>query len=377
MVLVNTPGNSATTYTQLKHVAWHGWSIADIIFPTFLWIVGVAMVFSLKRKVEKSLTHSKIIHGVLRRSAILFFLGLFINGFPDFHWETWRILGVLQRIAICYFFGSILYLNFGLYSRLLAIPILLIGYWLIMVMIPVPHFGTGHLDMAHNLSHFVDYTILGPHNHLYTKTWDPEGFLGTIPSLATLLLGSVTGEILLNKQSANKIGILAGIGLSLVSLSLVWNPWLPINKNLWTSSFSLFMAGLDFLFLSGLMLITRYKICQKLFQPFIVLGINAIVIYVISEILEIVLLKSSIHKLIYDFIGAFIHDPYQASLTYSFGYVLLMFVLAYGLYRKNVSFVVNSNCNNDPDWYFKSDLNRYKIIEKDLGFIQMNGSFYS
>jgi predicted acyltransferase len=338
MVLVNTPGNSATTYSQLKHVAWHGWSLADIVFPTFLWIVGVAMVFSLEKKIETGSTHTEVFWGVLRRSSILFLLGLFINGFPDFHWETWRILGVLQRIAICYFFGSILYLKVGLRGQLFAIPLLLVAYWLIMIMIPVPHFGVGHLDMARNLSHYVDYTILGPHNHLYTKTWDPEGFLGTIPSLATLLVGSVAGEILLDKQSASKVGILAGIGLGLVALGLIWNPWLPINKNLWTSSFSLFMAGLDFLFLSGLMLITRYKICQKLSQPFIVLGINAIAIYVISEILEIVLLKSSIHQRLYDFISASIHDPYQASLTYSLSYVLLMFSLAYILYRKKCFF---------------------------------------
>jgi predicted acyltransferase len=333
MVLVNTPGNSATTYAQLKHVEWHGLTLADTIYPTFLWIVGIALVFSLGKKLKQGSNHKAILWVVLRRAIILFLLGLFINGFPYFHWSTLRFLGVLQRIAVCYFLGSLLYMKVGFYGRLITTVLLLLGYWALMLYIPVPHYGAGHLDMARNLSHFIDYTILGPHNHLYTKTWDPEGFLGTLPSLATVLFGTLAGDILLNTQNHAKLRTLISIGITLLIVGFAWNFWLPINKNLWTSSFSVFMAGIDFLLLSGLMILTQNKTLLRCFHPFLVFGMNAIFIYVLSEVLEIIFLKLSVHQDLYHFFLTTFHNPYQASFAYALSYVLLMFGFAYALYR--------------------------------------------
>ncbi len=165
MVLVNNPGDEKQTYAPLLHAEWHGWTITDVVFPSFLWIVGVAITLSFARRLAAGTPPERLFRQALRRAAILFALGLFIYGFPYFDLQTQRILGVLQRIAICYLIASAIYLKTGVRGQIAWIGGLLGVYWLIMKLAPVPGVGAGRLDVEGNFAHYVDRIVLGRHNY--------------------------------------------------------------------------------------------------------------------------------------------------------------------------------------------------------------------
>jgi len=190
MVLVNNSGDGNHTYGPLNHSAWNGWTITDVVFPSFLWIVGVSMTLSLGGRLERGATKSALMLQAFRRAAIIYALGLFTYLFPFFDFSTMRVLGVLQRIGICYLIASAIYLwTPKVRSQIIWIVSLLAGYWLIMVLVPTPGYGAGRLDMEGNISHYVDRIVLGAHNYTGTKTWDPEGIVSTLPAIATALFG--------------------------------------------------------------------------------------------------------------------------------------------------------------------------------------------
>ena len=188
MVLVNNPGGSHP-YWPLEHADWNGWTPTDVVFPSFMWIVGVAMTLSLHRRMEAGASRAELFLQAFRRAAILFVLGLISYAYPDFSLSTQRILGVLQRIAICYLIAAAIYLTTRIRGQIIWIVSLLAGYWLMMTLIPVPGYGPGRLDVAGNLAHYVDRIVLGAHNYSWTKTWDPEGIVSTMPAIATVLFG--------------------------------------------------------------------------------------------------------------------------------------------------------------------------------------------
>src|SRR5690348_6472923 len=301
MVLVNNAGDGHNAYGPLQHSAWNGWTITDVVFPTFLWIVGVAITLSLGRRLERGVARRELMGQVLRRSVVLYALGLLVYLFPRFDFSTMRVLGVLQRIAICYLIAAAIYLSTTTArARILWIVSLLASYWLLMKLVPAPGYEAGRLDVEGNLAHYIDRIILGRHNYASTKTWDPEGIVSTLPAVATTLFGVLAGQLLRWKKSLmERTTVLFLIGNTLLAAGLICDQWLPINKKLWTSSFAIFMAGLAFVLLAMLLYLIDHLGYQQLVQPFVILGMNAITIYMLSELLAISLDRLGLHYWIY------------------------------------------------------------------------------
>ncbi|MGD0579399.1 MAG: DUF5009 domain-containing protein [Bryobacteraceae bacterium] len=346
MVLVNNSGDWRHTYAPLSHSSWNGWTITDVVFPSFLWIVGVAITLSLGARLARGIAKSKLMLQVLRRAAILYVLGLLCYLLPNFDFGAMRLLGVLQRIAICYLIASAIYLYAPrLRTQILWIVSLLAGYWLIMALIPVPGYGAGRLDMEGNLAHYVDRIVLGAHNYAPTKTWDPEGIVSTLPAIATALFGMMAGHLLrLPRDLSWRTMRLFFVGNALIALGLICDIWLPINKNLWTSSFSLFMAGLDFVLLAAFIYLIDELGYKRIVRPFVIIGMNAITIYMLSEFLAIALGAIhwhaaagvvSLQSWLFAHCFAPLASPFNAALLWALAFVLLMYLAAYALYRRN------------------------------------------
>jgi predicted acyltransferase len=339
MVLVNTPGGPVS-YGPLNHSEWNGWTITDTVFPAFLWIVGVALTLSLGKRMAAGVPRSQLFLQVMRRAAIIYGLGLLIYAAPDFNFSTQRLLGVLQRIAICYLIASAIYLTTRWRGQILWIAGLLVSYWLLMTLVPVPGYGAGDLAPGHNFSNYVDRIVLGAHNYRHTKIWDPEGLISTLPAIATTLLGIMAGYIVkLKRDLAERTTWLYLAGTVLIALGLICDIWLPINKKLWTSSFTLFMAGLDFVIFAGMMWLVDGRGYQRYVRPLAILGMNAIAVYLASEFLDeaLGLVRVggiSLHAWIFRNWFAPFASPRNASLAFAVCYVLLMYAIAYGMYRK-------------------------------------------
>lgn len=340
MVLVNTPGTGEAVYAPLRHAHWHGWTPTDVVFPSFVWITGVAMTLSLGRRLAQGVSRLALLQQALRRAAILFALGLLVYSFPVPNFETFRVLGVLQRIAICYFVAAAIYLYTGLRGQIAATVACLAGYWLLMAFAPVPGHGAGHLDVERNFSHYVDSIVLGRHNYEHTKTWDPEGVVSTLPSIASCLLGILAGHLVARREALTvRAAWLFFTGNVLLVAALICDVWLPINKSIWTSSFALLMAGLDFILFAGFLWIADGLGHTRPFRPFVILGMNAIAVYMASELVDITLQKITVggttaRVWLYQTFFAPLASPVNASLLYAVSYVLLMFAIAWWLHRR-------------------------------------------
>jgi predicted acyltransferase len=299
------------------------------VFPSFVWIVGVSLTLSLAKRVAAGDSHGKLFLQVLRRAAILYALGLFLYGFPHFDLSTWRVLGVLQRIAICYAAAAAIYLTCGIRAQIAWIIGLLGSYWILMA-------TGGDYSVEGNLAHAVDRVVLGTHNYSDTKTWDPEGIVSTLPSIATALFGVMAGHLLrLRRELAERTTWLFIAGNALLVAGFVCDDWLPINKKLWTSSFSMLMAGLDFImFACSVWLVDGMKY-QRAARPFVILGMNAILIYMVSELLDVALNGLHWRRPLYETFFQPLASPLNASLLYAVTYVLLMYVIAWIAYRRN------------------------------------------
>jgi predicted acyltransferase len=355
MILVNNNGNEAAAYWSLKHAAWNGFTPTDLVFPTFLFLVGITTVFSIASRLAKGAARQSLFLHVLRRSIILYLLGLVVNSFPYFHLHTMRFYGVLPRIAICYLITASLYLiSQGWRSKVVLVVAALVGYWILMRFVPVPGYGVPiHdvplLDRDANLTAWLDRQIFSA-PHLYERTRDPEGLLSTLPAMATALLGLLTGIWLRTPRTlaVKCIGI-ATAGLSGVLLGGLWNLSFPINKKLWTSSYVLFGGGLSLLLLALCLLIVdlREKNPTKpdhsrFLSPFFVFGTNAITAYVFSELLQSTL--NSIHpqqnlnlqRVLYQSILHVVPDQAFASLLYSLGFVAICWLVISVLYRRRI-----------------------------------------
>jgi predicted acyltransferase len=335
MVLVNTAGDGRHVYAPLEHAEWHGWTLTDVVFPSFLWIVGVALTLSLGKRMSAGASRGRLFAQAARRAAIIYALGLFVYLFPRFDFSTMRVLGVLQRIAICYLIAAAIYLTTSVRGQIVWIVSLLAGYWLLMTLVPVPGYGAGRLDVEGNFSHWVDRVVLGRHNYASTKTWDPEGIISTLPAIATALFGVLAGQLLrLKRELAERTTWMFLAGNLLIAAGLICNVWLPINKKLWTSSFSLFMAGLDFVLLAGFIWMVDGRGYQRWVRPFVILGMNAIAVYMASEVIDTLLGATHLRRPIYENVFAPLASPINASLLYAIAYVLLMYAIAYFMYRR-------------------------------------------
>ncbi|MBV8553897.1 MAG: DUF5009 domain-containing protein [Acidobacteriaceae bacterium] len=339
MVIVNSSGPAV--YYQLRHAEWNGWTLADTVYPSFLWIVGVAITLALGKRLSQGIPRSRLVAQIFRRSAVIYALGLFIYLFPNFDFVTMRIPGVLQRIAICYCIAALLYLYSDVRGQIMWVIGLLAAYWLAMKLIPAPGFAAGDLTLQGNLAHYVDHLVYGRHNWSQTKTWDPEGVLSTAPAIATTLLGVLSGYVLqLRRPLAERcVWLLIG-GICLLFAGLICSIWLPINKNLWTSSFALFMAGLDGLVFSGFLWLIDGCGYRRAVQPLVILGMNAIAVYLFSEILPETILFVHSHvsgpgeSLETSLFSTRFFPPSLLALLYALVFAAFMYGFAWALYRK-------------------------------------------
>jgi predicted acyltransferase len=351
MILVNNPGDEAVAYWPLLHAEWNGWTPTDLIFPFFLFIVGVSMAFSFASRVERGASRAELLRHVLKRGLVLFALGMFLNGFPNhYQLSSWRVYGVLQRIALCYVIASILALWTGWRGQTVAIVGCLLGYWLMMRFVPVPGFGVPTrdiplLDPDRNLVAWLDRKLLM--GHLYEVTRDPEGILSTIPAVATTLLGLLTGRWLRSERTreAKALGM-AAAGVIGLGAGEIWNAWFPVNKKLWTSSYVLLAAGLALVCLAACYWVLDIHRWRRWATPFLVLGTNAIAAYVFAGVvahaigrLEVPLAggrTASWQELVYERLFSGLASPANASLLYALVFVAVCWAAMWALYRKGV-----------------------------------------
>jgi predicted acyltransferase len=351
MILVNNNGNEELAYWPLKHAEWNGWTPTDLVFPIFLFLVGIAIVFSTASRMARGEAKSSLLMHTFRRAAILFALGILIHGFPHYPLATLRVYGVLQRIALCYLVASILYLWDRRVVTLVSVSaICLLGYWILMRWVPVPGFGMPgrdipFLDKDINWVSVVDRRLFP--GRLLENTRDPLGLISTVPAIATCLLGVLTG-LWLRTQKGMTVkagGMLAG-AIAGLALGCLWAIWFPINKRLWTSSYVLFAAGWTLLVLAICYFVIEIrKHAGAWTYPWKVFGANAIFTYAFAELLSTVLEIIHVGKagqaitlkdFIYTRIFAPIVNPSFGSLLYSLSYVLVCFVPAVVLFRKRI-----------------------------------------
>jgi predicted acyltransferase len=289
MILVNNPGDWGHIYAPLEHAAWHGCTPTDLIFPFFLFIVGVSIVYALDGARRQPEAHGRTMVRILKRSAILFGLGLLSALYPKFEFETLRIPGVLARISWVFLVCGVLFLKTTRQQQIGLLALVLVVYNVLLQVVPVPGFGPANLEPSTNLGAWLDRLVF-TENHLWSqsRTWDPEGLLGTLPAVGTGLLGMLTGQWLRRKdvEPATRVAWLFVAGGAAVLLGLIWNGWFPINKALWTSSYVLYAGGLAMMALAALYWLTDVQGYRRFTTPALVYGVNAITVFFLSAIVS-------------------------------------------------------------------------------------------
>lgn len=350
-------------YDQLVHAEWNGLTATDLVFPTFLFLVGLTTVLSTASRMARGASRVELFLHTLRRAVLLIVFGFVVNNFPYFHFATARFYGVLPRIALCYLVVATLYLIApGWKDKVVIALACLVGYWALMRFVAVPGFGipthTVPLnDRNGNLTAWLDRQIFSA-PHLYERVRDPEGLLSTLPAIATSLFGLLAGLWLRTSRStAQKAKALAVVGLLLIAAGALWNPWFPINKKLWTSSYTLAAGGISTVLLAAsIALIDLWRVGRNalesddpviprhpaLYRPLLVLGTNAILAYLISELGDPLLrmvhlssglnLKAAIARALFQAIP----QPGLASLVYSLLYLAVCWLITLPLYRKRI-----------------------------------------
>ncbi|MEX2220644.1 MAG: DUF5009 domain-containing protein [Candidatus Rokuibacteriota bacterium] len=347
MVLVNNPGTWSAVYAPLQHAPWHGWTPTDMVFPFFLFVVGVAIPLALGPPLARG-TGGLPGH-VLRRGAMIFALGLLLHALPFFPLATLRIPGVLQRIAVCYLLAALLVVlsggSRGWRVQALVAGLLLVGYWLVMTRVPAPGQIAGDLSPAGNLAGYVDRLVLGP-RHIWqaTRVYDPEGILSTLPATATTLLGVLTGHWLRAGRPARQTvgGLVAG-GLAAAALGGLWGLSFPVNKPLWTSSYALLMSGLAALALAACYWVIEVRGRRAWAAPFAVFGVHALTLFFLSsltaKLLVIIRVGAGGPRLqawLFEHLFAPWASAVNASLAYALVYVLFWWALIRTLDRSGL-----------------------------------------
>ncbi|MEP6572687.1 MAG: DUF5009 domain-containing protein [Gemmatimonadota bacterium] len=332
MILVNNPGSWSHIYAPLEHAEWNGWTPTDLIFPFFLFIVGVAMTFSFARRRREGSSTGDLLRKVIWRSVLIVAIGLALNGFPHYHLATLRYPGVLQRIGVVYLFAGAIYVTTGRRGHWMFAGALLTIYFVLMKFVPVPGYGRGVLEPEGNLAQYLD--LLAFKGHMWRKTWDPEGMLSTIPAIATCLLGAVTGDWLQSGRTGRgKVVGLILAGVAGIVAGLVLDHWFPINKNLWTSSYVLFTAGMALVTLAFCYWLIDLRGVERWARPFFVFGANPLSVFVLSGLVARLLSlwvvrrpdgsTTALQGMIYDRMFASWAGLLNGSLLFAICYVLL------------------------------------------------------
>ncbi len=405
MTIVNNPGDWGNVYPPFLHAEWHGATPTDLVFPTFLFIVGITTVLATPQKVLDRPVWEKILTRFLR----IFSLGLFLNFFSRIHlfgledtslllarllitalvvvalfgkydrqWQLYvalgifslmfilafggfedyrnvRIPGVLQRIAVVYLVVSLLYLTTSVSTQAVVGVVILLAYWALMTLVPVPGVGAANVEKGTNLAAWLDYLVIPNHLWATSKTWDPEGILSTLPAIGTGIAGLLTGALLTtNFSKSKKVGYLLARGVAGILLGLLWNTVFPINKALWTSSYVLYSAGIASVLLALLYFVIDHKEIKGWITPFLVFGVNPMVVFFFSGIIPRALSgikvpnpggqagdSIGLQSYLYKFrIAPYFSDPKAASLAGALVYLAIWFVILYIFYRRKMIFKV-------------------------------------
>ena len=354
MILVSTPGTWTAVYAPLDHALWHGWTMTDLVFPFLLFAMGAAVPFALARRRG---TTQRIGRHIVRRALILFALGLVLNvieAATPLHLDTFRIPGVLQRIAIVFLAVAWLTERGSLRTQIAAVAAALAAYWAVLMLVPVPGVGAGVLTPEGNLTSFIDRALLG--RHLLNTISDPEGILSTLPAIATAMCGVFAGDWLRERptfargsgaagRQPNHSAWLFGAGVVATIAGLAWSRVLPINKNLWTSSFALFSAGLAAQALALCHWLVDVKGWRGWSRPLAAYGRNPLAAYFLSVGFDSLLTRvaagnGSLKGVVYR--NAFVPwlrpccGAEAASLGYAVAYVLLWGVILGEMYRRRI-----------------------------------------
>jgi predicted acyltransferase len=354
MLLVNDPGSWSHIYAPLRHAEWHGWTPTDLIFPFFLFIVGITTWISLEGRRARGADEGELLRQILRRGLIIIALGLLLNAFPfePSRIASLRFTGVLQRIGLAYMLGAVLAFRTSWRQQLGIIAALLIGYFLVMTLVPVPGETAPAWELLdtkdRNLAAWVDRAIIGE-RHLWvgSRTWDPEGVLSTIPAIGTVLLGVLAGRWIATSQPlSERISGLFAVGSIVMVLGLMWNWVFPINKGLWTSSYVLFTAGMGAVTLATCMwAIDRHRVTWWT-KPFVIYGVNPIIAFVGSGMMARLIYSIirvpyegqsvSLQSAIYQSVYASWLTPKFASLMFALSYVLIWLGILWVLWKKRI-----------------------------------------
>lgn len=336
MIVVNDPGSWEHIYWPLEHAAWHGITITDFVYPFFIFIVGVSIVLSSSKQLDAWVDKKKMKKKIWIRSLKIFGLGLFLSLFPDFNFMELRIPGVLQRIAICYLVCAYIYLGTNWKTQVKIAVFSLIGYWLAMVLIPVPGLGAGVLEPGKNLAAWIDSMVIPL--KMWQGTWDPEGILSTVPAIVTGITGMLAGQLLKqDMEIEKKLNYLFFIGLICVVGGYTWDLFFPINKNLWTSSYVLFTSGWAFMSFAACILIIDIHGHDRIAKFGVIYGSNAITIYVFAGMLPVLLNDMlGVRGLFFNGLVDIGMVPKLASALWSFTYMFICFIPAYIMYRKKI-----------------------------------------
>jgi predicted acyltransferase len=345
MILVNNPGTWAHIYDPLEHAAWHGWTPTDLIFPFFLFIVGVSISLALGRRSQTGARGRQLYLKIVRRTLIIFGLGLVLSGFPFFDLATLRIPGVLQRIAVCYLIASLIFLKTSWRGQAITAAALLVFYWALMMLVPAPGYAAGDLSEEGSLASYVDRLLLG--GHTWRPLYDPEGILSTIPAVATTLCGVLTGELLRSwRTPEEKTSAMFVAGVAGVVAGWAWGFWFPINKALWTSSYVLLTAGMALQLLAVCYWLVDIRGYRRWAKPFVIFGTNALAVFFLSGIFARLIdligfngadgRRVSLKRFVYENAFASWASPVNASLMFAICFVLLWLGLMAILYRRKI-----------------------------------------
>lgn len=345
MLVMNHPGSWDHTYGPLQHAEWHGWTPTDLVFPIFLFIVGVSMPFSVAALISQGATRGQIMARAGRRAAVLFLLGLGLVTFPWWHLDlgAFRIPGVLQRIALSFLLAAPVVVWLRVRAQVAVVAALLLGYWALMAWVPVPGVGAGIWEPGRDLGSYIDRTVLGA-NHLWPgQDWDPLGLLGTLPAVANVLLGALAGRWLRAGRPGDQV--IAGLtlcGIAAIAVGMLWSAAFPINKNLWTSSYAVFATGWALLLMALCYWLVEVRSRRRLARPFGALGVNAILIYVAASLADAVSwripvgsghsLRSAVYRVLFESWLA----PMHASLAFAVVFVSAWIVVAMALDRRGI-----------------------------------------
>ncbi len=377
MLLVNDPGSWGSIYAPLEHAPWNGWTPTDLIFPFFLFIAGITTHLSLSSRRARGDDERAIRAQIIRRGALIFLFGFLVNGFPYFTWGDvagiadptllqrvadrlphWRFMGVLQRIGLAYMFAGLLTQRTTLRQQATIIATLLLGYWFVMTVLPVPGEGTIGALLLNNpprtMAAWTDRLVLdwsrwGMGNHLWISgvTWDPEGILSTVPAICTAMLGNLAGQWIGRRLPlTERLAGLSAVGSIAMMVGLMWHWVFPINKSLWTSSYVVFTAGMAALSLATIMWVVDFQKVRGWTKPFVIYGVNPIIAFIGSGVMarliySIIKVSSDgkripLQSWLYQTLFASWLTPVNASLAFALAFVLFWYGILHALYRRNI-----------------------------------------